>query len=239
MSVFYHEVKFRPILGRPGPELPAGNTLGSRWSAPITRRSPTAILKRASAQYDDATLAAAFRDLHGPRVHGFALLVTLGDSRAAERASGFALAAGAAQAAALRHPERAAAWLRARTLRGLGQRRTRRPSIPTEARLAALGPLGVSEAVYRGLAALSIETRAALVASAIERFDPIDVETILDTAPAVTRHAVAEARRRFLRHATAILPGEADARPDQPIGELAGRVQDVASRAISSGGPSR
>jgi hypothetical protein len=213
-----------------------GNTLGSRWSAPITRRSPTAILQPAPAQYDDATLAAAFRDLHGPRLHGFALLVGLGDSRAAERAAGFALAAGAAQAAALRHPERAAAWLRARTLRGIGQGR---PSAPIESRLAALVPLGVSETVYRGLAGLSIEARAAIVASAIERFDPIDVETILGAAPAATRHAVAEARRRYMRHATLTSPDETDAPPDQPMGELATRVQDVATRAISSGGPAR
>jgi hypothetical protein len=213
-----------------------GNTLGSRWSAPITRRSPTAILQPAPAQYDDATLAAAFRDLHGPRLHGFALLVGLGDSRAAERAAGFALAAGAAQAAALRHPERAAAWLRARTLRGIGQGR---PSAPIESRLAALAPLGVSETVYRGLAGLSIEARAAIVASAIERFDPIDVETILDAAPAAARHAVAEARRRYLRHTARTAPDETDSPPDEPMGELATHVQDVATRAISSGGPAR
>jgi len=239
MSTFYHEVKFRLLLRRPGPGLPVGNTLGGRWSAPITRRSPTAILQPAPAQYDDATLAAAFRDLHGSRLHGFALLVTLGDSRAAERAAGFALAAGAAQAAALRHPERAAAWLRARTLRGLVRGRTHRPSAPIESRLAALAPLGVSETVYRGLAGLSLEGRAAIAASAIERFDPIDVETILDAAPAATRHAVAEARRRYLRHATRTSPDDVGSPPDQPMGELASRVQDVASRAISSGVPSR
>jgi hypothetical protein len=203
------------------------------------RRSPTAILQPAPAQYDDATLAAAFRDLHGPRLHGFALLVALGDSRAAERAAGFALAAGAAQAAALRHPERAAAWLRARTLRGLVQGRTRRSATPIESRLAALTPLGVSETVYRGLAGLSIRARAAIVASAIERIDPIDVETILDAAPAATRHAVAEARRHYLRNATRTSPDEVESPPDQPMGELASRVQDVASRAIWSGGPSR
>lgn len=216
-----------------------GNRLGSRWSAPITRRSPTAILQPAPAHYDDATLAAAFRDLHGPRLHGFALLVTLGDARAAERAAGFALEAGAAQAAALRHPERAAAWLRARTLRAIGQGRARRTSAPIESRLAALAPLGVSETVYGGLAGLSIEARAAIVASAIERFDPIDVETILDAAPAATRHAVAEARRRYLRHTARTAPDETDSPPDQPMGELATRVQDVATRAISSGGPAR
>ena len=197
-------------------------------------RSPTAALQRSPAVYDDAALAAAFRDLHGPRLNGFAQLVTLGDTRAAERAAGFALAAGAVQAAALRHPERAAAWLRARTLRLLRERGSLRRGTPVETRRAALAALGADEVVYRGLAGLSIEARAALVASAIERFDPIDVETILDAAPAAARHAVARARDRYLRLATRGSAEEPEADPWQPMGELAGRVQDVAARAFST-----
>jgi DNA-directed RNA polymerase specialized sigma24 family protein len=182
-------------------------------------------------------LAAAFRNLHGPRLHGFAMLVTLGDQQAAERVAGFSLAAGAEQAAALRHPERAAAWLRARTLRALRSRRWLRGSTPIEVRRAALAPLGVGEAVYRGLAALSIDARAALVASDIERFDPIDVETILDAAPAATRHTVARARNRYLQSASDGASEEADWAPYEPAGELAGRVQAVAARAFSSEAP--
>jgi hypothetical protein len=184
-------------------------------------------------------LAAAFRDLHGSRLHGFAILVTLGDARSAERAAAFALAAGADQAAALRHPERAAAWLRARTLRSLHLERSHERSTPVDSRRAALAALGVDETAYRGLAALSADARAALVASAIERFDPIDVETILDAAPAATRHAVAEARKRYLRFATGDLADEADAPAGQPTGELATRVRNVASRAFSTGGTPR
>jgi hypothetical protein len=182
-------------------------------------------------------LAAAFRDLHGPRLHGFTVLVTLGDSRLAERMAGFSLAAGAAQAAALRHPERAAAWLRARTLRTLKeQRRLRRPAASDERR-AALAVLGVDEAAYRGLASLDLNARAALVASSIERFDPIDVEAILDAAPAATRRIVAEARKRYLRFAA----GSPSAKPpaEGPMGELAGRVQGVATRAFSISETSR
>jgi hypothetical protein len=182
-------------------------------------------------------LAAAFRNLHGPRLHGFALLVTLGDQPAAERVAGFSLAAGAEQAAALRHPERAAAWLRARCLRALRSRRWVRGTTPIELRRAALAPLGVGEAVFRGLAALSIDARAALVASDIERFDPIDVETILDAAPAATRHTVAEARNRYLQSASDGSSEEADWAPDQPMGEIASRVQRVAARAFSSEAP--
>jgi len=102
-------------------------------------------------------------------------------------------------------------------------------------RRAALAALGVDESVYRGLAALGIDARAALVASAIERFDPIDVETILDAAPAATRHTVADARSRYVRFAANGSGEEADPSPDAPMGELAARVQDVAARAFSTG----
>lgn len=181
-------------------------------------------------------MAVAFRDLHGSRLHGFAILVTLGDALAAERAAGFALAAGARQAAALRHPERAAAWLRARTLRGLRRWRPLRRSTLAEERRAALAPLGVDESVFRGLAVLSIGARAALVASAIERFDPIDVETILDAAPAAARHVVADARSRYLRSAARAESGDAaDAATDDLTGDLASRVREVAARAFSAG----
>ena len=149
--------------------------------------------------------------------------------------AGFSLAAGARQAAALRHPERAAAWLRARALRSLHGRPPFRQTLTAEARRAALAPLGVDEMVYRGLAGLSLDARAALVASTVERFDPIDVETIIDAAPAATRHALAEARRRYLRSAAG---DDADAELEEPAneqtGELATRVRNVAMRAFST-----
>ena len=142
------------------------------------------------------------------------------------------------QAAALRHPERAAAWLRARALRTLREQRRFRRAAAVDDRRAALTPLGVSDSVSRGLAALDLNARAALVASDIERFDPIDVETILNEAPAATRRIVAEARKRYLRFAG----GSADERraaSEEPMGELAARVHDVASRAFSIGESSR
>ena len=178
-------------------------------------------------------LADAFRELHGARLHGFAMLVALGDQRSAERAAGFALAAGAGQAAALRHPERAAAWLRARTLRDLHEPGWLNRSTPVEARRTVLAQLGVGDAVYRGLAGLSMDARAALVASTIERFDPIDVETILRAAPAAARHAVAQARNRYLRFASRGSDG-ADTDPDQPAGDIARRVEGVVTRAFSA-----
>jgi DNA-directed RNA polymerase specialized sigma24 family protein len=214
--------------------LPRGPTLGSRWSERrSSRRSPTATLQPAPAPNDDATLAAAFRDLHGSRLHGFAVLVTLGDPTSAELVAGFALAAGASQAAALRHPERAAAWLRARALRSLHQRRSIGHNTTTDARRGTLATLGVDEAAFRGLAGLNLNERAALVASAIEGFDPIDIETILDASPAAARHAVAEARKRYVRNASNTSSGERDESDSSPSGELASRVRGVAARAFS------
>jgi hypothetical protein len=179
-------------------------------------------------------LADAFRALHGPRLHGFAMLVTLGDDGAAERAAGRALAAGAAEAAALRHPERAAAWLRARTLRDL-KHWAPGASTPPATLPGALAGLGVDDGVYQGLAALSVGARAALVASAVERFAPIDIEIILGASPAATRRAVAEARDRYLRVAV----NESSGRPAAPDGELTRRVQAVAARAMSGDGRRR
>ena len=93
--------------------------------------------------------------------------------------------------------------------------------------------------MYLGLAALSLDTRAALVASAIERFEPIDVETILDAGPAATRHAIAQAREKYARFAKRGAAEEAEDTADEPVGELASRVQDVAMRAFSSGEAAR
>jgi DNA-directed RNA polymerase specialized sigma24 family protein len=240
MPVFYHEVKLLSSRDAQGRGLAAGAyTWQSSSEHRRPRRSPTATLQPAPAPYDDATLAVAFRDLHGSRLHGFAMLVTLGDRQSAELVAGFALAAGAEQAAALRHPERAAAWLRARALRTLHQRRSIRRKTPDDLRRATLATLGVDEAAFRGLAALSVDARAALVASAIERFDEIDIETILDASPSAARHAVAEARERYVRYASATPSAERDEPDDSPSGELASRVRDVAARAFSRGEAAR
>ena len=58
----------------------------------------------------------AFRELHGSRLHGFAQLLVLGDRHAAAKLASDALADGAARVDELRHPERAAAWLRRRVV---------------------------------------------------------------------------------------------------------------------------
>lgn len=161
------------------------------------------------------------------------MLVSLNAGQAAERAAGAALAAGAEQAAALRHPERAAAWLRARTLRALTHLSGGAPAGAAERR-EALAALGVDDAVYQRLAAMSIRDRAALVASAIERFARIDIETILQASPAATGRIVARARDRYLRSVRERPSEMPSASPADAYGELARRVQAVASRAMSS-----
>jgi hypothetical protein len=183
-------------------------------------------------------LAAAFRELHGPRLHGFAILVTLGDRQSAELVAGFALAAGAEQAAALRHPERAAAWLRARVLRSLHQRRSVKPKVTDDARRATLATIGVDTAAFRGLAALSVGARAALVASSVEGFDAIDIETILEAAPAAARRLVADARGTFLRNA-GTTDADVNELAEQADGAIAIRVRAVAARAFSTNEPAR
>lgn len=180
----------------------------------------------------DPKLAKAFHDLHGSRLHGFALLVTLGDAARAEQAAGEALAASDELAPALRHPERAAAWLRSRALRTL-RHAPRDAAVSDESRRAALAKLGVDATTYLGLSALSVEARAALVASAIERFETIDVEAILGAGPSPTRHAISAARAGYLAAIAASPDGQA-APSDRESGPLATRVGEVASRAMTS-----
>lgn len=182
-------------------------------------------------------LREAFRDLHGSRLHGFALLVGLGDERRAERAAGEALASGEARANSLRHPERAAAWIRAKVVPKM--RRSHRPDrMDAAARRGALRELGVDEPAFDGLAALDFDALVAFVASSIERFAPLDIETILGAGPAATHRAIERARRRYL----AVVAGRPEGDGPQPgagadlEGELAHRIRKVAERALSGAG---
>lgn len=211
------------------------------YTGPLIRPQPGSITTEkkttftrfpAHEQVDDSTLAEAFRSVHGPRLHGFAILVSLGAPGLATRVAGAALSAGAGQADTLRHPERAAAWLRARLLRDLHQGGVRDESTPTVMRKSALAPMGVDDAVYEGLAVLGLEGRAALVASAVERFEEIDIATILGSSPAAARKVIARARDRYLK--TVEAQPAASSTPTGPAGDIATRVHDVAARAMSA-----
>ena len=177
---------------------------------------------------------AAFRDIHGARLHGFALLVSLGDRLRATRAAAEALEEGVRRSAELRHPERAAACMRARVLRSLRRGSPPRGGPGARERRAVLRGLGAADPVFEGLAALPIMPRAALVASTVERFDPIDVETILGMPSGSSLRMVARARARYVAAVTAAVHPQELA--DTPGGELGDRIREVAGRAM--GGPS-
>jgi DNA-directed RNA polymerase specialized sigma24 family protein len=157
------------------------------------------------------------------------LLLTVGDRSRAADAAATALAVGLARAAQLRHPERAAAWLRARVLRTL--RRTSDSRRHTRAeRRAILQELGMPEAMMAALEGLTLDDRAALVAASVERLATTDVATVLGRDAAATRRVLQEARRRYLR-ATAESSGDLPAAA-LPGGEIAARVEQAAARAI-------
>jgi hypothetical protein len=194
---------------------------------------PSTAASRSPADLREPNLRrAAFRDLHGARLHGFALLVSLGDRPRAARVAAEALEEGARRSAELRHPERAAAWLRARVLRQLRRGASPHAGPRDRERRAVLSELGTADAVYEGLAALAIMPRAALVASTVERFDPIDVETILGLGSGSSLRMVARARERYVTAVSArVAPQELE---DAPGGELGDRVREVAGRAMGA-----
>ncbi|HYN64360.1 MAG TPA: hypothetical protein VES36_07135 [Candidatus Limnocylindrales bacterium] len=157
------------------------------------------------------------------------MLLTVGDRSRAADAAATVLAAGAARAAQLRHPERAAAWLRARLLRALRRTSDSRRHSRAERR-AILLEVGIPEAMLATLEGLTLDDRAALVAASVERFAITDVATILGRDAAAARRIVQAARRRYLAATTrwtADLPAEA-----LPGGEIAARVEQAAARAI-------
>lgn len=176
-------------------------------------------------------LRAAFRELHGARLHGFALLLTLGDRSRAASIATTALAEGVARVADLRHPERAAAWLRSRVVHAV--RRTAESRVHSRSeRRAVLLELGVPEPAIATLEGLTLDDRALVVASSVERFALVDVATILGRDLETTRRLLRHARRRYLSdsvHWLASVPREG-----LVGGEIASRVDAAAQRAIGT-----
>ena len=169
-------------------------------------------------------LRAAFRDLHGRRLYGFALLVTLGDRRRAAAASATALGDGEKRVEELRHPERAAAWLRARVLCLL---RGRHNPAGAADRAAALQGLGVEEHVRVGLASLDMIDRAALVLADIERMDARDVATAIGRSGPAVERLLQRARLRFAASAASELPD------DQLSSPTVDRIRATAARVMA------
>jgi DNA-directed RNA polymerase specialized sigma24 family protein len=173
----------------------------------------------------EEVVRAAFHDLHGRRLHGFGLLLTLGDRRATSRLVGEALAAGVDGVGSLRHPERAAAWLRARIVRNAGRMGVARHRIGDDR--AALNELGADAPVVAGLAALDRRERAAIIAASIERLDARDVSTIVDREGRSFEKLMTRARGRYASAYEA-------AADDEPSieGPLAARLHEIAIRAM-------
>lgn len=167
---------------------------------------------------------AAFRDLHARRLHGFALLLTLGDRTRAARLTAQALSAGTRRVDELRHPERAAAWLRRHVLRGTRGPRTS-PARRTSA-VPVLAELGAGEPVVAGLAALDRVERAALIASSIERLDRRDVALVVGRDGRSLDRLIHRARSRYAAAGALAVPEILD-------GPLVDRVRSVAQRAMS------
>lgn len=151
-------------------------------------------------------LQDAFRDLHGRALHGFALLVTVGNGSIAAEAAGRALAEGEVRAGELRHPERAAGWLRARVMRLLPAEPGRLTRATEPARRAALRSLGVTDEVFNALASMRTRDRATLVAAVIEGLDERDLEPILGRRGPALRVAVRRVRARYIAVAGAAMP---------------------------------
>jgi DNA-directed RNA polymerase specialized sigma24 family protein len=168
-------------------------------------------------------IRSAFRDLHGPALHGFALLVTLGDRRQAARLAASALDRGAERAEQLSHPERAAAWLRRQVVRE-ARNPGRGAGSPAEQR-EALGALGVDQTLMEALRPLSPRDRAALVASGVEWLSRTDAAESADTTLSGVRHA----RRRFLEAHLAAANRLGSTSVDGP---LARRVREAAATVI-------
>ncbi len=164
-------------------------------------------------------MRAAFRELHGRRLHGFALLLTLGDRPEAARLASEALAAGAVRVDELRHPERAAAWLRNRVVARARVGGTER----VDAR--ALLALGVDEPLVVAFGSLGRLERAALIASTVERLDRRDVASIVGREGSSLDRLLRRARERLMR-------AYADTATEPPEGPIASHVQSLARRAM-------
>lgn len=164
----------------------------------------------------------AFRDVHGRHLHGFALLLTLGERHAAASLAAAALADAALHLDELRHPERAAAWLRANVVR---QARRGRFS-PSAHGMAALDALDVPRPVAQALSQVGRVERAALIATVIERLDRRDVATVVGRDGERLERLLVSARRRYAAAYGAAGGTKID-------GPLTRRIQAIADRAMA------
>ena len=176
---------------------------------------------------DAEQLQAASWDAHAARLHGFALLLTVGDQPRAASAAIAALEAGAERAAS-QDSDQAAAWLR-REVIGELRRTWPTPQLQPEERHAVLHRMGVADPLISSLEGMSAERRAALVVSTIEGMAMADVANTLDTDLGDAYRVVEAARLDYL---TTTLQVTAPGRTETP-GPLARRISEIQARAIA------
>ena len=145
---------------------PRPGTAIKRAEATLASEAGAAPIATSAVQERDAS-AADFRELHGGQLHGFALLLTLGDRSAAAKLAADALTEGSVRAHELQHPRQATAWLRHSVLAAAKAYRTD-PNGDEPARRATLRALGVNDEAFAALSALGMLERAAVVASSVE-----------------------------------------------------------------------
>lgn len=189
-------------------------TTDAATSAGITAGAP-----RAAASTEE------YRELHGAQLHGFALLLTLGDRSTAARLAADALTAGASRSSEHEHPRQTAAWLRHAVLDA-----ARGPRTDTDedeaTRRAALDGLGVDDSAFAALRALNVVERAAVVASNVELLEQRDVATILGLDEVRSQRIGRDALRRSMRVAIA-----RRSEPDVD-GPIVTRVREIAAQAL-------
>jgi hypothetical protein len=136
-----------------------------------------------------AELARAFEEVHRPSLAVFAFLYMLGDRARADRATDAALRDGARRVEDLRHPERAAAWLRRHIVRSTW--------ITPHRTVHRAGETTRMGGALTALAALNRGERTVLVADIVEGLDHRDVGTIVDRDPRGVERLLARATAKY------------------------------------------
>jgi hypothetical protein len=169
---------------------------------------------------------AALRELHGRLLHGFALLIGLCDRESAGGWTAAALAAPAPMSDKLRHPERAAAWLRARVL-SIAMSDTVNRGRALSDRAEVLEQLHVDLPLIDALSALDLRQRAALVAHDVERLDIRDVATVVGAHGEDLQRLLSHARAQLISAFTGEVP------TDTSQGAIATKIRDAAARVLA------
>ena len=193
-----------------------------RIAGPRERIADLPIERAPGERTVDPELVAAFREVHQRRLHGFALLLTLGDRRRARELTEGALRAAEPRVAELTHPERAAAWLRRQLTKdadrsGVGGRWWRvLGGKPKPGAADGLPEIGATKATLDGLAVLNLTDRAVLILHEVEGFRQADVADALETGRTALEERLRRARSKYARAYADAVAGNGADRPHLP-----------------------